>query len=78
MQTTRAPRNHNRISKLQGRIESRTGVIWGRYQLPPTFMANGRDPQAAFYFVLHPKGGGLVRIEAGIGRRGYYLSWGER
>jgi hypothetical protein len=64
--------------KVKDRIEIRTGVIWGSYRLPDTLMADGKTPQALAYFMFHPKGSSLIRIEVGIGRRGFYLSWGER
>lgn len=62
---------------LRHRIEFRTGVIWGAYELPDTMP--GLDyGQPRFYVMVHPKSADLIRIEWGFGTKGFYLSWGER
>lgn len=67
-----------KLRALQNRIEIRTGVIWGFYTLPETFMDLGKGPQPLFHIMFHGRDAGLVRVEGGFRRRGFYLSWGER
>jgi hypothetical protein len=64
--------------KIKDRVEIRTGMIWGLYELPESFMGLGRGAQPLFHLMIHGRNEGLVRIEGGFRRKGFYLSWGER